>query len=197
MRYLIILFLLLGSAFAATKRDGISATNIDGVTGAAKVDGVSIGSTTYEGITARSAGTLRNDFTGKVGFRFIPGVNMTVTELARWKVAGNTASRTVSLYNVDTATLMASVALTMSSGTDGTFYYGAITPQALTAGTVYAVVSTEANNAPDMTNQWYTDDQTLTFSADLGTVRSCYSDSFTISTSNQTFVPVNFKYTKP
>src|SRR5436309_6962322 len=54
-------------------------------------------------LTGQVLGSLRNNFTGWVGFEFTVGANpLTVSQLGRWDVAGNAATHTLKLADAAT-----------------------------------------------------------------------------------------------
>jgi len=89
-----------------------------------------------------------------VGFQFTVGSTpLTVTELGRWVVSGNTGNHVVKLFYSD-GTPIPNAAVTVSTAGKpaGEFAYATLaTPVTLAAGTVYAVMSQEAYRG----DQWY------------------------------------------
>lgn len=110
----------------------------------------------YTGVTN---GTLRNNYTGSVGssFRYTAG-SVTVDALCRWKVSGNSQTHTLYLVNVSVFAIISSVSVDMSTGSAGTWICTNLgSPQSLTVGTTYGILSTETNGG----DQWYDDDSTV------------------------------------
>ncbi len=143
-------------------------------------------------ITTQTLGTLRNNFSGLVGFRFAVNTssNITVTDLGRWVVSGNSGSHFVGLYNmVGTGTLLTSATVVTSGAAVG-FAYAACTPVTLTAGSTYVVQSTETSGG----DQWYDSNTVLT---PVSTIGSILSAQFSILSSNgaanNSYGPVSFK----
>lgn len=107
-------------------------------------------------VTSFTPGTLRNDFSGCVGYSFtVGGAGLTVNFLGRWKVAGNSQTHTVRIMSAINTTI-ASASVDMSTGSAGTFVYTAITPLSLSASTKYWIFSSET----DTLDQWYDKDNT-------------------------------------
>jgi hypothetical protein len=148
-------------------------------------------------LSAITPGSVRNNYSGWVGFKFSTGSKTpTITALGRWRVSGNTGTHLVRLYKSDN-TQIASVSIDMSSGTAGEIKWASITPVTLLSGTSYYVLSQEL----DTGDQWYQDDTTVTGNSDAGTLwGSAYTSdpsvSFTDNTSGgYSFVPVSFQFT--
>lgn len=145
-------------------------------------------------ITGQSLGTLRNNFSGIVGFKFTVGAaNITVTDLGRWVPSGNSGSHTIYLTDAS-GTVLASVSVN-TSGQPVAYLYGSITPTVLTAAAAYCIISQETSSG----DQFYDDDTTLTSTADITVTTSCYTTSVggSISTSTgglHSYGPSNFKY---
>jgi hypothetical protein len=110
-------------------------------------------------VTKQTLGTLRNNFTGGVGYKFTVGASpVTVTQLGRWVVAGNSGAHTLTLVRQPDNAPLATVSVTTSGATAGTFKYVALgSPVTLAANTSYYFVSTETNGA----DRWYDDNSTL------------------------------------
>lgn len=139
-------------------------------------------------LTGQTLGTLRNNLTGKVGFEFRPTSNMTVTQLGRWVVSGNSGSHVLELRTV-TNTLLQSCTVNTSGATSGQYLYGTITAQSLSGGTNYMVVSNETSSG----DQWYDLDTTITTSS--GTlVGSQAGTGANNGDGAHSYVPVNFQF---
>src|ERR1041385_6258811 len=78
-----------------------------------------------EFVTGVTTGTPRNDFSGWVGFQMNVGeANLTVTDLGRYIVSGNTGTHTVKIVNASgTDVSGASVSIATSGATAGQFKY--------------------------------------------------------------------------
>ena len=155
-------------------------------------------------VTAQSLGTLRNNFTGCVGFGFTAQSGpVTVTALGRWVVAGNSGSHTVYLIRDSPFTIVASAVVNTSGAPTGAYLYTAITPTVLPAGgESYALISDETNAG----DQWYDNDTTITtFSTTVAstvnggsgntTVPPTTGNAFTNGASPVTYGPVNLLFT--
>jgi len=105
-------------------------------------------------ITSIVADTLRNNYAGWVGFRFNVGADdLTVTELGRWKVSGNSGSRALEIRN-SSGTVVASATLDMSLGSAGGFTFVKLgSPVVLSASGTYYMISSEANGG----DEWHDD----------------------------------------
>lgn len=148
-----------------------------------------------EFITGVTAGGLRSDYAGHVGFEMTAARAETVTHLGRYMLSGNTASHTLSLVNQATGVVLASVVVAMTGGTVGTFVYGALgSPVTLAIGAVYAVLSSETVGG----DQWY--DTTPVTSTGVAVINgSAYIAALPgiaaiASAGVKSFVPVSFKY---
>jgi hypothetical protein len=151
-------------------------------------------------ITSVSGGTARNDASIPVGNYFTVGdVDISVTALGRWKIAGNSATHAVNVYagtetTLAGATPMAAANVDMTTGSAAGFVYAALAePIVLEAGKSYYVLSDELDTA----DQWYNFDSTIAFSSDLAALRAAYVDglgAFQLSTANKDFGPVGFQY---
>lgn len=153
-------------------------------------------------VTAQVLGSLRNNFTGSLGFRFTTPASgpPTVTALGRWKVAGNTGMHTVYLVDfTGGGVVVASVSLDMTTGVNGEYLYADLgTPLLLSISNQYFICSAELNGG----DQWYDSDTTVTVTAAAVQNGAAYdtdvppsggiSGSFAAPTA---YVPVNFKYT--
>lgn len=118
-------------------------------------------------ILTQTVGTLRNDFTGCVGFIFATTATPTVTALGRWVVSGNSGSHTVYLLDTGSNTVVASVAINTSGATPGQYKYASVTPVMLSSANNYVLCSAETNTG----DQWYGDDTTInSTSAGVGAI---------------------------
>src|SRR4029077_11052517 len=105
--------------------------------------------------TGDTLGSLRNDFSGWVGGQITVGsADLTVTDLGRIVVAGNSGTHTVKL--VDAATGLdvsgGSVSVSMAGGTPGQFQYATLSsPVTLLANHSYYLVSQEISGG----DTWY------------------------------------------
>ena len=147
-----------------------------------------------------SLGSLRSNFDGWVGFRFQVGAApITVTDLGRWVLSGNSGSHTVQLFNMDGTTVPGgSVSVNTSGQTAGQFAYATLpTPVTLTPNTTYAVMSLEVNGG----DQWYDYGNTAITVSSVATLPAAvysYPSPISIvggsSGENKSYVPVSLRY---
>lgn len=151
-------------------------------------------------ILTQTLTTTRNNYTGYVGFSFDTGANTpTITDLGRWKIAGNSLTHNLYLYKYFNGTSdpqIATVTVDLSTGSSGGYVYGTLgSPVALLASTRYYVISQEANAG----DSWY--ETTTSIDSITGGVgipyASCYTSTlgeFYVGTLGYvSYVPVNFK----
>ncbi len=148
-------------------------------------------------VTGVTLGTARNNFSGWVGMRITPGEALTVLELGRFFVSGN--SRTHSLKIVDAVTGLdvqnGSVTFSMAGGVAGQFKYGALpAPVTLLAQRPYFIVSQESAGG----DWWHDYDTRLETASAASCDGAVYFGSgypwTTIPNVHRSYVPVNFKY---
>jgi len=141
-------------------------------------------------VTGQSLGTLRNDYTGSVGFRFLVNTNITVTDLGRWVVSGNSGTHAVKIHGPGGSySTLATGNVNTSGATAGAYAYQSITPLSLTSGLYYRIESDETSGG----DQWYDTDTTISTTGDI--TDDGHSVNGTGSGSgNDSYVPVNFKY---
>lgn len=98
----------------------------------------------------------RNDYTGSLGYRFTVSSTITVSQLGRLYVAGNTLNHTINLWiSTNTVTPIASVTLTSSISSDiNNFKYADVTPVILTTGNTYSITSNESNGLDTWKDLW-------------------------------------------
>lgn len=104
-------------------------------------------------VSGHSMTRLRNDFTGWLGMEFTTGASvLTVSELGRWVVAGNSATHSVKLIEKATGTTLASVSIATSGAPAGQVKYAAL-PAVVTlaAGASYYLLSQETAGG----DSWY------------------------------------------
>ena len=106
-------------------------------------------------ITGVTPGTLRNDFTGNVGFGFqVAGTAIIVSRLGRMKLPGNAGTHSLKLVDASTQTDIqgGSVTINLAGAPDNAFAYGDLpAPITLNPGAEYYVLSSESG----MGDQWY------------------------------------------
>jgi hypothetical protein len=144
-------------------------------------------------VTSGALSSLRNDFTGYVGFSFTPATNFTINQLGRWVVSGNSQTHILKLTDAATGTDLpgGSVTVNTSGATTGAYLYGTLgTPVTLHSGHQYYMTSQETNGG----DQFY-DLGTVTPTAGTATLNSgAFNNGSwgTLGTSNQSYGPVNF-----
>ena len=149
-------------------------------------------------VTAFSAGTVRNNYSGWVGLRVqVGGSALTVTELGRLMLTGNSGTHTVKLVRASDGQDVAggSVALAMSGGTVGQIKYAALTtPVVLSANTAYYLMTEETFGG----DSWLDLNTTLTTTSVATVTNAAYGNGpgawFPMAGTNQTYGPVSFKY---
>lgn len=149
-------------------------------------------------VNLESIGNLRNDSGVEVGFAFVVGdVPITVTELGRWVVPGNTEAHVVKLRD-NNSQLVASVSVNTSGAgvTPNTFSYQALSsPVVLAANSRYFLLTAETNGG----DQWSDYNSIISVSAAANLVGSCYkpgptADVVIANTGSYSYGPVNIKY---
>lgn len=104
-------------------------------------------------VSGHSMTRLRSDFTGWLGMEFTTGAAvLTISELGRWVVAGNSATHSVKLVEKATGTTLASVSIATAGAPAGQVKYAAL-PAVVTlaAGTSHYLLSQETAGG----DQWY------------------------------------------
>jgi hypothetical protein len=140
--------------------------------------------------------SYRNDFDGCLGGYFtVGGSNITISQLGRWMVSGNSASHTVKILD-SSSTLVVQATVNMSGGTPGTFVYTSIADTVLTASTKYYLVSSEANGGDQWNDQAFPINLTVTADATWGGAAyqsSCSgaANDIAVGLSNNCYVPPN------
>ena len=134
-----------------------------------------------------------------MGFQFtVGGTALTVTELGRWVVSGNSGNHVVKLFNADgTAVPNGSVTVTTAGKPAGQFTYAALgSPVTLAAGTTYAVMSQEVSGG----DYWYDYGNTqITLTGDAGGAWAVYAYNNppplygAVGGSGRSYGPVNLK----
>lgn len=147
-------------------------------------------------IVTQALGSLRNNFTGCVGveFRLTLG-DITVTDIGRWVVSGNSGTHTVYIIS-GTGTVFGSASVNTSGAAVADYKYASVTPFSLLNNTTYYIVSSETNGS----DQWY--DLNTTYTSDSHTTAGqptiwagCAGViSFPASSAGHTYVPPNFKF---
>jgi hypothetical protein len=148
-------------------------------------------------VTGVTVGSLRNNWSGWVGFQFVVGdTPLMVTELGRWVVSGNSASHTVKLFYADgTAVPNGSVNVSTAGQPAGQFAYAALgTPVILAAGTTYALMSQESSGG----DSWYDGPNTwITLAAGASDVVAAYGSNpppYTTTVAGRSYGPPGLRY---
>lgn len=117
--------------------------------------------TDFEALTTFTLGTLRNDFDGYTGLRFITHATTppVITTIGCWKVSGNTGTTNAYLFD-NSNNQLRTVSVDLGAGTAGTCVYGAnfTTPYTSSASEILNIFCQRTNGG----NQWYDDDTTPT-----------------------------------
>lgn len=124
----------------------------------------------------------------ELGMRIVVGASpITITQLGRYVHSGDTGENLpMNLYDSG-CSVLATVSVSTSGGTTGTFVYSAITPIVLSAGGTYYLTCTFDGGG----DQWSNNGTTITTTGVAGTLASLSSCA---NSSGQTFGPVTFKY---
>ena len=157
-------------------------------------------STEYPAFTSFTGGTLANNLTFDCGMWFTPSTGMTVTQLARWVISGNSQRHTLTLWG-PTTNVLATVSVNCSGATTGAWLYGTLSSSvALTSGQTYYVTSSETNGG----DQWYDYSSTITANATYSSSVSAWELAYYLGgtmakggSSGRAYGPVNFKFTIP
>ncbi len=151
-------------------------------------------------LTGQTLGPLRNSYTGWVGMTFTVGTSVvTVTELGRWVVAGNTQTHTVKLVNAATGADVGggSAGVNTAGAAGGQYKYAALAaPVTLAANTSYHLVTYETAGG-DWWYDWNTRVTTTTVARAAGPVYGGTAGVWypgTWAAANQIYGPVNFRY---
>ena len=153
---------------------------------------------TVIGQTFDPGAVLRNNFAGWVGFRFqVGGTRITVTDLGRWVVTGNSGTHLVKLVQISGVDVPGASTTVSASGTPGQYAYASLpTSVTLDAGTTNYLVSQEVVGG----DQWYSVPDchvTLSSAASFNGPAWAYNNSTTYyfaAYADLSYVPVNLKY---
>jgi hypothetical protein len=149
-----------------------------------------------------------------VGLRFTntTGTTVTITELARWKMSGNTLTHAVGIYTSTTFSApVATVTVDMAGAPNNAFVYGVLSsPYDVAAGASIYIISTEGSGAGDYYLNQHSNGSggyianVLTIT-DIGYVQAAFSNAGTGVISNggnnggsaTAYGPVAFRYSGP
>lgn len=142
-------------------------------------------------------GTLRNNYSDYLGMKLTIGSsNITVKELGRYFILGNSGTHTLKITRASDDADLGSVSINMSSGTTDSlgFKYATLsTPVTLLANSVYYISSLEINGG----DQWNNDVGTTLTTTNAATINvSVWHGGSVWNTANSgtTYIPLNFKY---
>lgn len=145
-------------------------------------------------ITGSTPSTLRSDFGGFLGMQITVGSSpITVTDLGRYFVTGNTGTHTVKIVNGSTGADVpnASVSVSMPGGVNGQFKYVSLaSPVTLSANSVYYIVSNEVNGG----DQWYNSSPVTTTSAAVCNGGIYWNGFQWFPGAGNPYLTTNFKY---
>lgn len=134
---------------------GASAFFIGGVAGSSSYGPVSL---TYSAVptpfvSSHSMTTLRNDLSGWLGMEITTGATaITLGELGRWVVPGNSGTHSVKLVQAGTGATLGAASVVTAGAATGQFKYAALAPPVtLAPNTTYYVVSQETAGG----DQWH------------------------------------------
>ncbi len=152
-------------------------------------------------VTGQTLGTPGTDIGYYLGCQItIGGSPVTVTQLGRWTIAGNSESHSLRIYAdpLGTPSLIASVTVNTAGATPGQFLYGTLaSPVVLSASTVYAIVSDETSGV----DQHYGADTTITHTGVATVNNAIYTlavIAFGVSGgADNSYCPMSFKYSSP
>lgn len=145
-----------------------------------------------------TGGQLRNDYGDYVGMKItVGGSPITVKELGRYFVPGNSGTHTLAIYTTG-GTQLGSVSINMGSGTADSLGYKYATlpsPVTLSANTPYYIVSLESAGG----DQWYGNtvypSLSVTGVATVNNAECLYLGTwYAYGSAGNCYVPLNFKY---
>lgn len=145
-----------------------------------------------------STSPLRNNLNAWLGMKITVGAQpITLRELGRWVLAGNTGTHVVKVVNVATSIDVpgASVSIPTAGAAVGFAYVALPAPVTLQANTAYYIISQEASGG----DQWYEGNTVLSFDSNVAAVnQAAFSgNGVTFTTSygaGNGYIPLSFKY---
>jgi hypothetical protein len=147
-------------------------------------------------VVGRTLGAVQNSLTAWLGMRLVVGAHpITVTELGRFHLAGNTATHELRLVDAASRTVVASASWNPAEGADGSFHYVPLAvPITLGANMEYYLASQELAGG----DRWYNAATALSTTAAAGirgTALSVDGMSWTLgSVAGRAFVPTDLRY---
>lgn len=155
-------------------------------------------------LTPTTFGTVRNDFTGRIGgqFRNNTGGPITITAIGRWMLTGNNQSHAVTLRGTHEGsmewtgynTIIESVSINMAGGTPGTFRYVDLTTPAVIPNLHYFFVISAESEGGDT---WYDANGVVPTATNIVLNPAVYEDNGDpqAGSTNTAFVPTGFLFT--
>lgn len=153
-------------------------------------------------LSAQTLGTLRNNWTGPVGFSFICATNSTCVAVGRWVVSGNAQSHIGAIVSA-AGVVLGYGTITTFGASPGTYAYATLNvPVSLIAGQIYYVVSQESYGG----DQWYDFDTAITPVSEGTAITPVYASGTLISSISGwtvpnhpgfSYGPVNMLFTEP
>lgn len=129
--------------------------------------------TTYTSFATWQTTAARNNITFDLGYDFTPAVDITVSELGRLYVAGNSNNHVIRVWNTATQSVVVSGTVLNASSSDGNNYkWVSVTPTVLAAGTVYSITCAETNGGDTWKDSW---DSSGTFNRFIKRIGSAYT----------------------
>lgn len=186
-----------GLAYASVKtRDGLAVASVKAING---LDTTASGNVL---LTSQTLGTLRSNYTGRVGFSFVAASNFSITELGRWVVSGNSQSHVLRIQSITSGGTVVnpidSVTVNTSGAPVGAYLYGTLSsPVSIVSGTTYLISSDETSGG----DQWYDNDTTATIASVGNTLIAAGQDpagfphGYFATIADRSYVPVNAIYT--
>lgn len=136
-------------------------------------------------VTGHTLGTTRTD-SFWAGFYTFTNKSVIITCVGRWVISGNNQTHTVEIVTGTPGTgpwtVQGSASVNTSGATAGQFLYATLSSPITVGNGVYLYILSDETAGIDA---WYSDDSTITQSADFTPQNSCYS------TANTTFLAHN------
>ena len=147
-------------------------------------------------ITGVTLGAVRTNFSGFLGMKITVGASpLTVTQLGRYKLSGNSGAHSLKLVVAGTGADLAggATSVNLAGGIAGQFVYGNLAaPLTLAANTAYYVATQETSGG----DAWASFDTTVTHTGVAGvdgSVNTLGGGWFPRATPNTTLGPVDFR----
>lgn len=155
----------------------------------ATASGFTILNSIFGNLSSGSPAT-RNNFTGKIGYKFHPSSTQTITDVGRFKLfSGDSGSHTVSIYDGTGTTVLASASISNSGQPMASMVYASLSVPLVVVGGVSYIIVTDETNGGD----WFMNFVTgSTLSSDFVFETGLYNDG-SFHTNTTGFV-VGFKY---